>query len=875
MQEIRPQITRLLNGYFGSVPGPDQFTLSLYVVGRSENTAIPTIMIISRNEQSRRGARKAINESKVLAQYPEFRTQYVNKDPGSVNIMPLASGTSSGPTILTTEDATEILYDTSRPITPMGVPIYIRTTSSLRPATANLVRLGDRLFFQTVHHAFRADPIGFDMTSITTDEDLVIDSDSETENDYYNEAQLEVTSAGSRSPDTLSCLDSQYSGRSRRSSFTPCTSTLTSPTRGPIPSQDRVKGKNALDDAATQFNNATRRMNDVIANLANFAPTERTFAPSQPAQPTPESLSLLGRLVEESIEYDLALIEITNQKLEEILKFLLKHGKINTVAYDSIASTPEEDAKVYTYTASGGKLYGVLSANPSYTRLSTSTSFQKVYIVRLDGPLANGDCGSAIIDASTSETYGHLVAGCVKTGTAYILAADQIAEDVANVKPSDLNEEGSLKNIACVLPSPSLNSYQQLPPQSTLRGIRRRRATVACRRRNHRNLSSPSTLSEPQRNLIMTAISLDSENDQQYVRHQNHLNKPDKAFGFEHTGNALFPAQEYTDHQFISTFEGLPSQGVKRDFLECFAQHSIGSIPSLDAERILQFCKHDQPAAASKVQPVIRLYDLEYQTNKSRKYPERLSPEQLHQALSADRFEHNDLSDANRRQILIKNLDARCVQVLAETAAWHQVEPLRDVMSKHISRETSFRVQKQMYGADMPFLELHLPYLALRKAPGKEPARFHYSHEHNGKSHTSFCVPKFATTSGGEQEDGYVIHEAHISILLCIWDHSKWVAYMLSRPCPGSTSDEQDDDEEDTDASEDEDITAPLEDIFAPDNGLHNLSVADHPIWDPRKYYVRITALWVDVLRREYTHLVETLDMSVKAWVSSSAKLHI
>jgi hypothetical protein len=123
--------------------------------------------------------------------------------------------------------------------------------------------------------------------------------------------------------------------------------------------------------------------------------------------------------------------------LKDILDSLLKNGRMTSLAYDSIASNPEDDVEVYTYTASGGKICGILSACPSYTRLSTGISFQKVYIVRLDGPLANGDCGSAVIDAKTGGTYGHLIAGCRTTGTAYILAADQVAEDVVEALPKE------------------------------------------------------------------------------------------------------------------------------------------------------------------------------------------------------------------------------------------------------------------------------------------------------------------------------------------------------------------------------------------------------------------------------------------------------
>jgi hypothetical protein len=57
-RDIKPHIIRVLEEYLGSVPGTDLFTLSLYMVGQFGHTAIPTIMFISSNEQSRRGAHK-------------------------------------------------------------------------------------------------------------------------------------------------------------------------------------------------------------------------------------------------------------------------------------------------------------------------------------------------------------------------------------------------------------------------------------------------------------------------------------------------------------------------------------------------------------------------------------------------------------------------------------------------------------------------------------------------------------------------------------------------------------------------------------------------------------------------------------------------
>ncbi|KAF2191731.1 hypothetical protein K469DRAFT_528756, partial [Zopfia rhizophila CBS 207.26] len=87
-------------------------------------------------------------------------------------------------------------------------------------------------------------------------------------------------------------------------------------------------------------------------------------------------------------------------------------------------------ARIATHTPSGGYVTGTLSETPLYTRLPNSMSFQEVYKVQLDAVLANGDCGSGIVDVKTGDLYGHIVAGCETTGIAYIMAAHHVFKDM-------------------------------------------------------------------------------------------------------------------------------------------------------------------------------------------------------------------------------------------------------------------------------------------------------------------------------------------------------------------------------------------------------------------------------------------------------------
>jgi hypothetical protein len=845
-QDISPRIIKLLEECLDSIPGNDQVTLSLYMVGRSALEAIPTIMLISRNEQLRRGVQKALSESGILSQYPEFGTKYVNKDPGSLNIVQLALDTSSDRRTSATENVKTILYDASIPIASMGVPIYIANASSLRPATANLVRVDDHIFFQTVHHAFCTVSGGFEMAPV---EDLVIDSDSETEDDHDAEAQVEVTSAGSRSPSTISCFESQYTGRSRRSSFTPRTSTVASPAKDSVSLQGRVTDRMMLDNTSEQINMATRRMYDAIANVADFARTERTFVPREPALPSPETLSLLGILVEESIECDFALIEITNKKLKDTLRSLLKNGKMTSLAYDNIASTPEDDTQVYTYTASGGKICGVLSASTSYARLSTGTSFQKVYVVRLDGPLANGDCGSAVIDANTGGTYGHLVAGCRTTGTAYVLAAGQAVEDVAEILPEELTEE---------LHSTFSNIFSKKWPHE-FSGSRK-----------------PVEYRPFLESLIETVRSLGEEpegDDYQLFMEQ---------YDDDLTSLDVREAIRYLQINNRNDFrESIQSENRGTAWLDDrtlhppAAQELSGSMPTVAAENSSPqgyqisnpvddsniTCVHPPWNSSNEYNSAVVAVNTtqdsphtQYHTADShlglngarsiRKYPAPLTADDLYGYLRKRQFDDSTYLDADRRLIYIADPDASYLSALIRTARDYQVRSLRDIICKYISQDASIKISISA-GCTEYQLEFHIPYLAMRHQPSQR-SMGRKERTHRGWMNIDFLNTK-STDAGVDGVCG--VYQAQISVAICGTDNLRWTAYCLEDRYFDDNgeigSDEQTDDHQS-------------------DQIARGAFGAEDIIRDPREYFIYVLLTRMRQVYTERKNLVRRIESGIK-----------
>jgi peptide-N4-(N-acetyl-beta-glucosaminyl)asparagine amidase len=85
---------------------------------------------------------------------------------------------------------------------------------------------------------------------------------------------------------------------------------------------------------------------------------------------------------------------------------------------------------VVAHTASAGLISGTISLTPTYLRTPNAKVYQEVYHVNLEKPIANGDCGSWVLDAQSGSLYGHIVAGSPNLGFAYIVPASQTFSDI-------------------------------------------------------------------------------------------------------------------------------------------------------------------------------------------------------------------------------------------------------------------------------------------------------------------------------------------------------------------------------------------------------------------------------------------------------------
>lgn len=103
----------------------------------------------------------------------------------------------------------------------------------------------------------------------------------------------------------------------------------------------------------------------------------------------------------------------------------------------------------------------------------------------------------------------------------------------------------------------------------------------------------------------------------------------------------------------------------------------------------------------------------------------------------------------------------------------------------------------------------------------------------------------------------FSIRNATVSVVVCGHDHTRWVAWGLSNtPCDPPTYEEE---------------CELREDFFATDgNGPEAGLVvdSDSPQWDPRRYWLRIIEIRVQIALKEWSNLVYGIEDSVRAWVS-------
>ena len=456
--EIHSKIVERLDGLVGSLSTEKSIVVTLYMIGKRPNTAAPTVLFVSENDKHSRNARKLIKECGILKEHHGWKTSQAFKDPAwgaDVALEQLASGPNMGHTAVTKGPATQVLYDISQPLRSQGMRLYIAHDSELRTMTANLVRVRGKAFYLAPAHAF------FDRKDETqsrydeSEDGFEIDSDDDVETVVADVQPLECTAAELDlwDPDALSSSDESD----------------ISDTFSAQNNMDETSSQSSFETEASADNANTT--NDSAMNGTLFqAGAEFQVPASNPRTPATSCLAPFGTLSRWSLDKDWALVEVLTKK-RSISSFIANNPK--DLSASPVASRNPAGAAIVTHTASSGALTGVMYGTPSDMCVPQGRSFQRVFAVKLNGRLADGDCGAAVLDAISGELYGHIVAGCPTNGFAYVMAAYHVMSDVLDDQPKFTSESIAANNIRApstdrLISEPEAIDPSRIVPQRTL-----------------------------------------------------------------------------------------------------------------------------------------------------------------------------------------------------------------------------------------------------------------------------------------------------------------------------------------------------------------------------------------------------------------------
>ncbi|KAK4445516.1 hypothetical protein QBC34DRAFT_412959 [Podospora aff. communis PSN243] len=161
--EIAPKIKSYLER--SVEPISSRVTWSIYMFGKAEKSANPTIIFCCDVATHRKDVRKAIVESGLLDGYRGLKTGHMPKPPGFGQLVPLASGAPLSASVASSDWATSSCS---------GMRIYVGGS----PATiGGVVQIRDRFYYTTAGHVFENPRDEIASEDIVEDDDIEIDID--------------------------------------------------------------------------------------------------------------------------------------------------------------------------------------------------------------------------------------------------------------------------------------------------------------------------------------------------------------------------------------------------------------------------------------------------------------------------------------------------------------------------------------------------------------------------------------------------------------------------------------------------------------------------------------------------------------------------
>ncbi|CAI6341666.1 unnamed protein product [Periconia digitata] len=323
-----------------------------------------------------------------------------------------------------------------------------------------------------------------------------------------------------------------------------------------------------------------------------------------------------------------------------------------------------------------------------------------------------------------------------------------------------------------------------------------------------------------------------------------------------------FAKRKFTDKPFLTKEVYLDP---RIDVLDFFIDQGNSPRPSRQNEVINKFCLDNRGYDSTSRRAWVNCWSLH--TGIDQGITSRLTSTGLGEFLSSQ-IESPSAAGSYRHLIHITRLDGEYIRSLIRSAWCHQANALRDAIHKHLDGQTSIQVHINHIGFKIPILELHLPYLALRQTIIDRSSATRETGAEKPWADLSFLG---MNSSELQETRSPVIHEVRSSVIICVWDFTKWIAYAFTNSTLRDNLEENNVREEapfehqspiDEDGSEFDcgsDDEQDLEDMVASDGDGLVLATQD-PTWCPFKYYIRVLKARVETVVEEWTYLVDTIE---------------
>ena len=412
----------------------------MWMVGRTEKTAKPTIVFASKSKPSRLKALHLVKQSNLLAEYPGIALKALEVMPAIPRASSLqateirmlqpyqpSENDASNPSVILhasssdhprTHDAlsrdwgeprqtsnenpddsplksNDSIYAIGSLENHCGAPLLVGESNTA--TLGGVVSVNRKHYGLTAHHSRTLDqskPLCYWKTATLKFDDDDSDEESDVDDDDFDVVTSRASISSASDSEPLSSPDSD-------SSHTPL-------------------------ELGAQDGTAEETSSPIHIKSTETVP----LSPDLRDLPMLKIGSLSSSLASSDLDYNLFPLQTTDATI---------HNEIN-IQSEEACSTKQiliqgvarelTARKIFVATGTTGVVSGSMQESPHFLQIENSRHLQEVWAVRLDREILAGDSGSWVIDASTGELCGHIVASDPLTGLGYVVPAHKVFDDI-------------------------------------------------------------------------------------------------------------------------------------------------------------------------------------------------------------------------------------------------------------------------------------------------------------------------------------------------------------------------------------------------------------------------------------------------------------